>query len=75
MSYFPSGPVIFRGLVILNGAKCSEVSLDMPAGDISAVLEILRLRSDVLLRACPKMTQTMFGSTAILLHIFIYKQQ
>ena len=41
MSYFPSGPVIFRGLVILNGAKCSEVSLDMPAGDFSAALEIL----------------------------------
>ena len=42
MSYFPSGPVIFRELVILNGAKCSEVSLDIPAGDFSAVLEILR---------------------------------
>ena len=41
-------------LVIQNGAKRSEVSLDMPAGDFSAVLEILRLRSDVLLRAVPE---------------------
>ena len=37
---YPKNDIV-RALVILNGAKRSEVSLDMPAGDFSAVLEIL----------------------------------
>ena len=42
---YPKNDIV-RALVILNGANRSEVSLDMPAGDFSSVLEILHFAHD-----------------------------
>ena len=42
---YPKNDIVLE-LVILNGAKRSEVSHNMPAGDFSAVLEILHFAHD-----------------------------